>query len=144
MSTHHPSYTLTNSLDDSKRKMPGAVFKHQGTYFTTYFPRFGGVTETQKAALRWAWGVNTPPVVSVSHDKPISSTEDRWSNPEDLHQTYYSYATCLASLECLGEKAPRIVRVYFCNIVYHVDQGDKKIHTEHKGVRVVPIVPVAS
>ena len=131
-----PSYRLGNPNPKSTR-MPGAMFEHQGTTFTTDFPMFG-VTETQKAALRWAWDKKTPPVVSISHEKPITHIDDVWSNPEDLHQTYYPYAMAIATIECLGEEQSRTVRVYFCNVVYHIDNFHSNIHSEGKNTRVVP------
>lgn len=136
ISKYFPSYKLGASRPNST-KCPGARFEYRGTAFTTDFPMFG-VTETQKAVMRWAWN-KTPPVISVSHERPVTYVGEERFWPNDLHQTYFPYAMAIATLECLGELEPRRVKVYFCNVVYHVEQGETKIHTEHKGVHVVPV-----
>lgn len=91
-----------------------ATFYFGGVFYTTSLPLFGA-TETQKAVIRWATATLTPPVMSVSHDAPRSSDVDKiHPNPQWLHLRYFPYAMTDAEVHCLGESAPRKVRVYFC------------------------------
>lgn len=136
VSTYFPNYQL-RPRGSSLR--PGSTyFNHDDTYFVVKVPIFGA-TETQKAALRWA-SFKTPPVICVSHEKPGDPDIGPFGDPSENHRTYTPYAMAIATLECLGEKTPRRVKVYFCDIELHEDNAYAHIHARSIGTYIEPLV----
>src|SRR5436309_701150 len=86
-STYFPNYQLRHRTDEVYSKEN--FFEYAGIYFTTKMPLFGA-TETQKAALDWAF-YNTPPVICVKHEAPTEPDMTYFRDRSDLYCTYHPY-----------------------------------------------------
>lgn len=136
-SMYFPNYQLRYGTDPVLSSREIVFPPYAGVYFTTKTPLFGA-TETQKAALRWAaW--NTPPVICVKHEAPVAPDRDGFSDPNELHRTYDPYAMAIVTLECLGEEAPRKIKIYFCDVELHEENAFVKTHSKAKGVYIVAL-----
>ena len=136
LSRYFPSYRLCSMSPayDSR----GISFPHAGFFFATKLPYFG-VTEAQKAALRWAAMNKLPPVCSVEHETPVPPDKDGFCDPNDLHRSFHAYATAVVTLHCLGEGTPRRIRIYFCNVELHEENANIRVHSRCKGTHIVPL-----
>ncbi|MEK7480849.1 MAG: hypothetical protein AAB604_01970 [Patescibacteria group bacterium] len=134
-STYFPNYQLRRGIDPVRSRE--ISFPHAGIYFIMKMPFFGA-TETQKAALQWAaW--NMPPVICVKHEAPVAPDRNGFSDPGELHRTYYPYAMVIATLECLGEEMPRKIKIYFCDVELHEENQFQHKHSRNKGVYIVAL-----
>ncbi|MDP3794606.1 MAG: hypothetical protein Q8R13_01610 [bacterium] len=136
VSTYFPNYQLRRGTDPVRPKE--IWFQHAGIYFTTKMSLFGA-TETQKVALRWA-AYSTPPVICVKHEAPVAPDRKGFSDPSELHRTYYPYAMAIATLECLGEETPRKIKIYFCDMELHEENAFAHTHLRSKGTYTVPVM----
>lgn len=143
VSTYRPSYRLVRfyDLDSIQAGAEDWRFVHDGYWFVARLSRFQGATATQVAAMNWASG-KTPPVMSVSHEKPGEPDGNGGKPLSDgcYHRHYSPYAMAVVTLDCLGEAKPRKVKVYFCNIYYHEHNAFANIDSKSRGPFVVPIV----
>lgn len=140
-SVFYPRYELRNQecglKEFGKTKF---TFDFEGKPFSTRIPMFG-ITETQKVVLRNMWWEKTPPVMSISHEKPGVPDKRAFRDPEELHTTYNPYAMSIATVQCLGEVKLRKVKVYFCNIELHegATWNTPATHSKFKGTFVVSL-----
>lgn len=135
-SVYYPSYQLRPTNYRPRSSEIPFFLKHDGVYFVTKKPFFA--TETVKAVLDWA-SYSTPPVVFVSHEKPVASDRGGFSDPNELHRHYYPYAMSVATIACLGEVCSRIVKVYFCDVELHEENLHATKHERYKGAYVMAI-----
>jgi hypothetical protein len=133
-STYSPDYQL-------RRECPGIgknAFAYQDVYFVPKVSLFGA-TESQKVALRWAASHRTPPVIRMVHERPETPDKKWFRDPQELRCSYDPYAMVTVTLECLGEKTSRKIKIYFCNVEYHESNAHRQDHSKSKGTYVVPL-----
>jgi len=116
---YSPAYQINSSGGRNEHEVG---FRYGDVYFVTKLPLFGA-TETQKAAVVWAsW--SKAPVMWVTHEKPAKPDREWFNQPDDACRQYKPYAMAIATLQCLGEKATRRVKIYFCNVVVSVHYSE--------------------
>lgn len=132
-----PSYQLKNDRRPLISKE--IYFDHLGVHFVTKMPSLG-IAETPKVVLDWAQNI-TPPVMYIKHGE-ITEPDKKIGlfKTQEPHKKYYPYAMTIAELGCLGEKLPRKIKVYFCNIVSHAENFHSKHISESKGAWIEPIM----
>lgn len=141
VSTFFPGYQLREFRDQEYTFGKTLTFRdREGTPFSTKTPMLG-MTETQKVVLNWLWWKNAPPVISVSHEKPTAPDKAPFADPKELHRSFCPYAMAVATVQCLGEARPRILKVYFCDVELH--EGARPnipaTHSRSKGTYVIAV-----
>lgn len=140
VSVFYPKYRLLTLPGDRLAENKVVFRGPQGEEFVAELLMFG-VTQTQKVALKWlSWQRPLlPPVVSISHQKPTAPDKGPFRNPDELHRHYTPYAMAVATAELLGEKKPRNLKIYFCDVELHeaAKWNTVAIHSKHKGTYVV-------
>jgi len=118
---YFPNYQI-NSREGRNEHEAG--FRYGEVYFVAKLPLFGA-TKTQKTVIQWA-SQRTPPVMWVEHESPTCPDRgDSFNDPTEPCSRYIPYAMALATLQCLGEKTTRKVKIYFCNVHLSIHQAKK-------------------
>lgn len=132
-----PKYRILASLNDAG---PSEVcFRYGDGIFATKIPVLFGGTATQKSALKWASQQNLPPVISVQHDPLMGPDRESFLDANNGVRCFDPHAMTLVALECLGEKEPRIIKVYWCDIISYNETDITKILNRKTGTYIVSL-----
>lgn len=135
VSTCFPSYQLRDKRIDGRNVV---WFVEKDRFYVCWFPILG-MTVTQEQVLRMLAAQRTAPVVSISHEKPVSVSGPDFGDPQDNHITYRPYAVTIATVEVLNEKVPRKYRVCFCDISLHESNAHNVAHNDSRGVYIIAL-----